>query len=456
MLIFFITFFSVSILNFLVSYIIVKNKIISYDQQINILTMQLENRTKDVDNMMQEQNIMQKKIDNEIERRSQAEQNALILKEKLYQSEEKFQNWELLKTNSIENAKAAIFEIGNKLTSKLIDDHQKETESSRIKQSQTIQENEKKFTSQMELIIQSVGVLRKQIDDSKQTVDLVKNALLSPSGAGSLAEITLENILKNSGLIKNTDYIIQYSYSDNKDKLYRPDAVVFLPGDNVMVIDSKASKFFLELEIQNNFADEKFKQSMKTHIKNLSTKSYKDSIKEFLSSEGRDINHISMIMFLPSESVIEKLMIIDPSFLTKAWELNVFPTGPAGLVNILSHAKFQVNQTKQVENYNLIVEEVSQLLNNIATLHEHAKKVGNSIQNAAISFDKFAGSFNSRIVSKSKKMIALGIQENKKLSELNNLSRMQIITSDKMRFIESENISQETELLQEEIKEEEN
>jgi DNA recombination protein RmuC len=91
-----------------------------------------------------------------------------------------------------------------------------------------------------------VGALSKEVYQSKDIVDVIKNSLLSPSGAGNLAEITLENILKSSGLRNNLDFIMQYSLATEDKAVLRPDSVVFLPDDKLMVIDAKASKFLVD------------------------------------------------------------------------------------------------------------------------------------------------------------------------------------------------------------------
>ncbi|KJW01943.1 rmuC family protein [Orientia tsutsugamushi str. Sido] len=45
-----------------------------------------------------------------------------------------------------------------------------------------------------------------------------------------LAEITLENILKASGLRVKYDFIMQCNLTDENNMRLRPDALIFLPG----------------------------------------------------------------------------------------------------------------------------------------------------------------------------------------------------------------------------------
>ncbi len=362
--------------------------------------------------------------------------------------QKRMDDWEKSRSEAINHAKAAIFEAGSKLSNQLIEKHKSETKESAEKLTKT----QKELQGQFESIINNVAVLNNEIKSSKETVDHVKRALLTPSGAGSLAEITLENILKASGLEHQRDYIMQYSMHTKSDmnKSYRPDAVVFLPGDNMMIIDSKASKFFTELGGDNDDNTEKeinvrLKNSMRNHLKSLSSKDYQDSLREHL--QGHKINHVSSIMFLPSEIAVEKISKIDQEFVHKAWEKDIFPVGPSGLINILTHAKFQISANKQAENHQKIVDEVRKLLHSFSTIYEHARKVGSSLYSATNNFDKFAASFNANIIPKAKNLNNLGVnlQSNKKIPS--HLERFTIVSSNKVEMIEvGENKIQELEV----------
>lgn len=366
-------------------------------------------------------------------------QKALELKTQAMQEMEKrMADWEASRLEAINHAKAAIFEAGTKLTHQLLEQHKTETKESQTKISQTTSE----LQTQFEKILSSVAILDNEIKTSKQTVEIVKNSLLSPGGAGSLAEITLENILKASGLEPGRDFIMQYSITaDHDNSKLRPDAVVFLPANNALVIDSKASKFFTELAQADNPEAEQsiftqLKTTMRNHLKSLTGKDYKEALRNHLKEHN--IQHIASIMFLPSEAAVEKLGKIDHDFMTKAWEQEVFPVGPTGLINILSHAKFQTATHKQAENHHIIIEEIRKLLNSFVTLSEFAKKVGGSLQNATNNYDKFAASFNSSLLPKARNLEKLGIHLQKNKSLPTSLDRLTVISSNKIALIDVE------------------
>lgn len=345
------------------------------------------------------------------------------LSEKLNYQEQIISDFEKLKEESKESTKAVLFELGSQLSKQLIEIHKKENKESRENSEKNIRETTKKFNSEFERIVGMVGSLSKEIAQSKDIVDVIKNSLLSPSGAGALAEITLENIMKSSGLRLNLDYRMQYSISDENQDTLRPDSIVFLPSDRVMIIDAKASKFLVD-ETDSKF----LAKTMNSHLRSLSGKSYSDAVRKNLSIKGNNISNIITLMFLPTEHAIEKLLEADNQFMNKAWKYNIFPVGPAGLMNMLSFAKFQISEQMMMQNHQKIIEEVQKLIASIGSMAEHSTRLGSSISSVANHYDKFAASFNRNFLSKARNISKMGIEGGLKKGQ-SSLQRFQVIAS---------------------------
>jgi DNA recombination protein RmuC len=381
-----------------------------------------------------------------VESKFLAKQNEALALQKCESMKQQMESWEQHKHQSIENAKAAIFDVGNKLSNQLISEHKRESDLHKEESQKHFKNTTEGLYKDFSALSEVIAGLKEQVNSSKNSSDMVYQALLAPNTVGSLAEITLENILKSSNLLVNIDYQMQYSIIDQDNNRLRPDAVVFLPADNILVIDSKASKFFLELGKAKTAEEEiivkqKLKNTMRLHLKSLSGKDYKQAIATHL--QNKKIKHISTLMFLPTESAVERLQDIDPQLISDAWQNNIFPVGPIGLVNILSHAKFQISEELKNENYHVIINEVSSLLYNIANLSTHAKKLGSSMYNSIGFFDKFAASFNSNIISKAKRIekLGVGVKSNKQIPDM--IDRYQVVQGNKMAMIESESPAEE-------------
>lgn len=352
------------------------------------------------------------------------------------------QNQEQARKEAFDSAKASLFDLGNSLSKQLIDLHKQENKEVKDSADKTLKNTTEKFQSEFEKIVSMVAVLSKEIDQSKSTVDVIKKSLLSPSGAGKLAEITLENILKSSGLRSNIDFHIQHSLTNRDESKLRPDAVIYLPGDNLMIIDAKASKFLCELststnEEETNKLSNQLIKTMMAHLKDLSSKDYAEGFLSTNRSKSKNYNNVITLMFLPTEVALEQIANIDSTFITKAWAANIFPVGPAGLMNMLSFAKFQINDHMRTENHKLIIEEVRKLIGSINILADHSQKLGNNIQSLANNYDKFSASFNRNFLPKARNIQSLGVDIGKE--RIKPLERYHIISAQK-EIVEDETI----------------
>ncbi|MCC8406852.1 MAG: DNA recombination protein RmuC [Rickettsia endosymbiont of Sceptobius lativentris] len=354
------------------------------------------------------------------------------LKCKAEYQEQTIKDSEKIREESFSSAKAALFDLGKDLSKQLIEIHKMENTTARELAEKNIATASGKFNSEFERLITMVGALNKDIEQSKGTVDLIKQSLLSPIGAGLLAEITLENILKSSGLRPNLDFIMQYGLTTTDSGKLRPDALIFLPSGNLMVIDSKASKFLVD-EQDNNMS---LSKTMNYHLKSLANKDYAENILTNLNKKDQSFNNVITLMFLPTEQAVEKVIAADPEFLQKAWSCNIFPVGPAGLMNMLSFAKFQITDHRRSENYKVIIEEVRKLLSSIGTMADYSQKIGNNLHNMVTNYDKFAASFNRNFMSRVKNIQKLGIDSGNKAMPA-TLERYQIVSS-KSEIIELE------------------
>ncbi len=340
-------------------------------------------------------------------------------------------NQESARKEAFESAKASLFDLGSSLSKQLIEIHKQENQESRQISEKNIATTSDNFHKEFQRILMIVSNLSKDISESKTTVEIIQKSLLSPMGAGKLAEITLENILKSSGLKPSIDFIMQHNLN-NEDGRQRPDSIIFLPSDNLMVIDAKASKFLVETEDPKNPNDKQSleKQLMKTmnaHLKSIVSKEYAENTISHYKLKNKNFNNVITLMFLPTESALERITALDEGFIHKAWSYNIFPVGPTGLMNMLSFAKFQINDHMRSENHKLIIEEVRKLLISVASLSEHSQKLGSGIKSLVTNYDKFSASFNRNFLSKAKNIRSLGVDIGKQ--DLKSLERYQMVSS---------------------------
>jgi DNA recombination protein RmuC len=340
---------------------------------------------------------------------------------------------------SLKNSKSVLYDLSHSISNQLIEIHKKEVGEARKQSEERIVKSTESFNNELQKVASLVGALNKDVESSKSIVDNLKNALLSPSSTGMLAEVTLENLLKNSGLKKDIDYSMQHSFEGDEKNRLRPDVVIFLPEDSVLVVDAKSSQFLM-----NSDDDAELAKSMNNHLKNLINKEYTQELERSMSRKKQNFRRVSSVMFLPTEQALERLAKADISFMQKAWNSNIYPVGPAGLMNILSIARMHIGEKMRIDNYEKIINEINSLISSISIISEHAFKLGNSVSSVVNNYDKFAASFNRNLVSKVGNLKNLGTGNNSKNTKL--LERYQLVTS-KNDIIEVEESADEDETI---------
>lgn len=328
----------------------------------------------------------------------EAEKQVERLQQEVRSMRERMADWEKTKEESLKTAKEAMFSTGGEI-------FRKEAE-----------EMGKKTLDGFQGVLKSVASLQDRVNKNETSVHTLWRSLSSPAAAGNFAEFGLENTFKHYGLEPGRDFIMQYSIAGESNTKLRPDAVVFLPGGNVLVVDSKASKFFLELAEAEGTAQEQemleaLKRTMHEHIKSLSSKGYKEAIREYhkQAAHKEDIRHIISVMFVQTDTALEKICKADPSLKSRADKEDIILSGPTGLAGIMSFARYELSREQQLKNQENITAEISNLLSSIEIVVSHAMRLGKGLESAANHYSKFAGSLNSNLLSKARKLSRLGV-----------------------------------------------
>jgi len=351
-------------------------------------------------------------------------------------------DFERLQADMLNAAKAAVSDTATQLSSKLLDDHKRESEAQRQETEQRVQTASEALVRQVSELSQVVHVLSDRVEKTGGGVETLMRALSSPGGAGQHAEIGLANMLASLGLESGRDYVLQATAADEETgKRLRPDAVVFLPTDTVLVIDCKASKFLLEIAEKDGpeqaRAYENLARTMNQHLKSLSEKDYRNAVLAICRQSGRSRDpHVVSLMYLPSEAALERLNLADRDFYRRARAAQIIPAGPAGLNSALMIASAEIRRLRQMENQREIVERCGALLESVAMVLGHAVKTGANLKNAVDHFARLTGSINTRLLPRAQKLASLGILPKKALPIA--LPTFSVQTGDDPSLIEAE------------------
>ncbi|GAB6052204.1 DNA recombination protein RmuC [Magnetospira thiophila] len=374
----------------------------------------LESAEAQLDLVLAEKQTAEKQAELAQARAVEAEKQSALMAQQTEDMRQRMTDWERARTESLNAAKSAVLETAQQVSSKLIADHQRESLAARKDNAERITKTTEELVGQIKTVTAGLASLHSHMGQQGETLDTVWRALTSPGGAGYFAEIGLENTLKSFGLEKGRDFIMQYAVSEAG---VRPDAVVFLPGDTVLVIDAKASKFLLDLAAAEGKPSEDevrrgLVRTMNEHLRQLASKNYATAIVKSYHDAGRGnaLKRIMNIMYLPNEGAVEKIGQADPEFIRKAAKSEITVAGPTALASLIAFARVEIELERQAENQILIVEGTQALMDAIGTFLTHAKTMGNGLRTATTAYVKLAKSLNGTLLPRVRRLNRLGVR----------------------------------------------
>ncbi|MDX2094496.1 MAG: DNA recombination protein RmuC [Alphaproteobacteria bacterium] len=378
-----------------------------------------------------------------------AEKNEALANQKLEGMELRLKDFELLKTQFEQYAKAAALETGNQLSNKLMADHVRAREETHKQFEQFTKTARDELLLKQQELATTLGAVQGQMNDSKTQLATLVRAMQNPIGAGAEGEIVMGNILQQHGFTQGLDYELQVHLAAEEGSL-RPDCVIYLPHQHAIIVDSKASQHIFALfRAEGTPAfDAAFKEiqaTMRAHAKALSGKAYQDSLRKLKNRNGEAITRTTLVMFIPNDEVVTRLMQKDPNLMDYLRTHDIVLAGPVTLSGIFLTARALVREAKQVDAHHAIVELTSELMADLITALGYAEDVMKGIRGSATAYDKFAASLNKGVMARLKRLAAKGVRPAKNKQLAGNLPRYSIHREDDVVAGEAEEV---VELLQ--------
>lgn len=236
---------------------------------------------------------------------------------------------------------------------------------------------------------------------------------------GNWGEIMLERILEESGLQKNTDYVLQgadMQLKNDSGAHQQPDVIVKLPEEKHIIIDSKVSLTAYDRYCSSDDDMERegyvkdFIRSIRAHVNGLADKRYQDLDK--LAAPD------FVMLFMPIEGAFSLAMQADPQLHSFAWDKKIILVCPTTLFATLR----TVASLWRIENQNRNSEEIAKrgaaLYDKFVGFVDDLHAVGKQIDQAKGKYDTAIGKLSTgagNLVRQTEMMKSLGLKTNKTL-----------------------------------------
>lgn len=256
----------------------------------------------------------------------------------------------------------------------------------------------------------TIKLMLEQTTKVSQEANNLANALKGQTKTqGDWGEMILERILEDSGLTKDREYFKQQTIKNEDGDSLRPDFTLKLPGNQLVIIDSKVSLNAYEKMNSSESAEEKAQLrtlhigSIKRHIDDLSRKRY-DHI-----SESLDFT----IMFVPIEPAFLVAVQHDQNLWNYAYSRHVILVSPTNLIAFLKLISDLWKRDNLSQNALKISEAGAKLYDKLVGFVDNLEKVGKNMDLAQKSYsDAFSQLYTGRgnLIKRAEDLKNMGLQ----------------------------------------------
>lgn len=235
---------------------------------------------------------------------------------------------------------------------------------------------------------------------------------------GNWGEVILERVLERSGLTKGQEYSLQVSLQQDEGKRAQPDAIIHLPDDKHLVIDSKVSLVAYEKAINGEDEIERalyLKQhvaSVENHVKELAVKNYSG----LYGIDSPDF----VLLFMPIESALSLAVTYRPELFSKAWDRRVVIVSPSTLLATLRTIASMWKQERQNKNVLAIAREAGALYDKFVGFLQDMQQIQNHLAKASEKHDdamKKLSSGPGNVIRKIENLKSLGAKTSKQIDD---------------------------------------
>ncbi len=273
-----------------------------------------------------------------------------------------------------DNQSGAIRDLDMKLTS-LITNQIKQIRDSQMGASQNLNNQIRLFTKETTHLKESLKQIYKKVEDVSSFQEIFK----SPKLRGQWGEASLNFILTQhypSELWKS-----QHAFSSGE----RVDAVLKLPDNKLLPIDSKFSSDNFERMIHSQSEDEKKTYRLR-FLKDLKLRVDEISSKYILPSEGTvDF----ALMYIPAEAIYYEVMfnLREQDIANYAWKKKVVLTSPNTIYLTLRAFEQWFKDTRISKQTQHILKRLNRINQDASKLINSFRKLGGHLKNATSAYD---------------------------------------------------------------------
>lgn len=228
-------------------------------------------------------------------------------------------------------------------------------------------------------------------------------ALRSPQVRGRWGEATLRRTVELSGMSEHCDFSTQVVVGEGADA-QRPDMVVRLPGDRIIVVDAKCT-MSAYLDSINATTDEQRAERDAAHARHV--REHIDALANKTYQAQFDRTPDFTVMFIPAEQMLLAALRVEPDLIERAAARNVILTTPATLIALLKAVSFGWAQVALAEEARAVIDAGRELHDRIASMTAYLARMGKALRVAVDAYNELQGNVERRVAPAARQIGAM-------------------------------------------------
>lgn len=262
--------------------------------------------------------------------------------------------------------------------------------------------------------VQQYGALAERLSEVSEQTGALRRQTAGLAGAlnastvrGAWGETQLRRVCEHAGMLPRCDFEEQVRAVSGHDAAVRPDVVVRLPGDRVLVIDAKAPMSgFLSAQAEGVSGARRREllgqhaASLRAHVDALAAKRYWSAF---------STTPEMVICFIPADAMLAAALSADPALYDDAQSRKVVLASPATLLAMLRSIAFAWRQDALATSARELLVLGQELYERLGTMGGHLTRTGTSLRRAVDGYNALVGALEGRVFVTARRLNELGL-----------------------------------------------
>lgn len=389
-----------------------EDRLLSQQQAYATLTVKFEAREKEISDRQDEINVLKQKIAEDTANNKALTDKLTAQKEEITEIRKTSQlHFEKIANQILEEKSSKFTEANRANIEAILKPLGENIDNFKRKVEETYDKESKQRFSLEEKVKELVEQTNKVSNEANNLAAALKSQVKKQ---GNWGEMILESILQKSGLVKDREYFLQQTIKDEEGKSLRPDVLVKLPDNRIIIIDSKVSLVAYDRFSSSETAEEQkihlaeHLKSIYAHIDELHDKQY-DNLESSLDFT---------MMFIPIEPSYLIAIQTDQDLWAYAYSKRILLISPTNLIACLKLMADLWKREMQSKNAVEIVKRGEMLYEKFVTFASTLEDVGKHIHRAQQSYTAAVGQLNTgngHLVGQALKLRSLGLKSSKEI-----------------------------------------